>query len=69
MFETGSNAERIRSGLEHYNFSDVAPGLHVTVSIGMANYKQYKSVQETLMTADNRMYKAKEQGRNKIVYE
>jgi len=35
----------------------------------MANYKQYKSVQETLMTADNRMYKAKEQGRNKIVSE
>jgi diguanylate cyclase (GGDEF)-like protein len=62
-------AERIRSGLENFNFSDVAPGLHVTVSIGMANYKQYKSVQETLMTADNRMYKAKEQGRNRIVYE
>ena len=62
-------AERIRHGLEHFNFSDVAPGLHVTVSIGMANYKQYKSVQETLMTADNRMYKAKEQGRNKIIFE
>ena len=62
-------AERIRSGLEHFNFSDVAPGLHVTVSIGMASYMQYKSIQETLMTADNRMYKAKEQGRNKIVFE
>ncbi len=62
-------AERIRYGLEHYNFSDVAPGLHVTVSIGIANYKQYKSIQETLMTADNRMYKAKEQGRNRIVSE
>jgi len=62
-------AERIRSGLEHFNFSDIAPGLHVTVSIGMANYMQYKSVQETLMTADNRMYRAKEQGRNKIIFE
>jgi len=62
-------AERIRYGLDHFNFSDIAPGLHVTVSIGMANYKQYKSVQETLMTADNRMYKAKEQGRNRIVSE
>jgi len=62
-------AERIRQGIEHFNFSDIAPGLHVTVSIGMANYKQYKSIQETLMTADNRMYKAKDQGRNKIVYE
>ncbi|UCB54015.1 MAG: GGDEF domain-containing protein [Thiotrichales bacterium] len=62
-------AERIRSGIENYNFNDIAPGLHVTVSIGMANYKQYKSIQETLMTADNRMYKAKDQGRNKIVFE
>lgn len=62
-------AERIRHGLEHFNFSDVAPGLHITVSIGVANYKQYKSIQETLMTADNRMYKAKEQGRNRIVSE
>ena len=62
-------AERIRYGIEHFNFSDIAPGLHVTVSIGMANYKQYKSIQETLMTADNRMYKAKEQGRNKIIFE
>jgi diguanylate cyclase (GGDEF)-like protein len=62
-------AERIRYGIEHFNFSDVAPGLHVTVSIGMANYKQYKSIQETLMTADNRMYKAKEQGRNRIVFD
>ncbi len=62
-------AERIRSGIENFNFSDVAPGLHVTVSIGMANYKQYKSIQETLMTADNRMYRAKEQGRNRIVAE
>ncbi|MGB5275813.1 MAG: GGDEF domain-containing protein [Gammaproteobacteria bacterium] len=62
-------AERIRYGIEHFNFSDVAPGLNVTVSIGIANYKQYKSIQETLMTADNRMYKAKEQGRNRIVFE
>ncbi len=62
-------AERIRQGIENYNFFDLAPGLKVTVSIGMANYKQYKSIQETLMTADNRMYKAKEQGRNLTVFE
>ncbi len=62
-------AERIRYGIEHFNFSDIAPGLHVTVSIGMASYMQYKSIQETLMTADNRMYKAKDQGRNKIIFE
>lgn len=62
-------AERIRQSIEAYNFSDTAPGLMVTVSIGIANYKQYNSIQETLMTADNRMYKAKEEGRNKIIFE
>jgi diguanylate cyclase (GGDEF)-like protein len=60
-------SERIRKALEEYNFSDIAPALNVTVSIGLANYKQYNSLQETLMTADNRMYKAKEMGRNKVV--
>ena len=59
--------ERIRQALEGYNFSDVAPALNVTVSIGLANFKQYNSLQETLMAADNRMYKAKELGRNKVI--
>jgi diguanylate cyclase (GGDEF)-like protein len=62
-------AERIRQALEGYNFSDIAPALNVTVSIGLANYKMYNSLQETLMAADNHMYKAKELGRNKVIYE
>ena len=60
-------AERIRKSLEGYNFSDIAPGLNVSVSIGLANFRQYNSLQETLMSADNRMYTAKQQGRNKVV--
>jgi diguanylate cyclase (GGDEF)-like protein len=62
-------SERIRLGIENYNFSDVAPGLNVTVSIGLANFKQYNSIQETLMSADDRMYRAKELGRNRTVAE
>lgn len=62
-------AERIRLGIEGHNFNDIAPGLHVTVSIGIANYRQYKSIQETLMSADDRMYRAKEMGRNRIIFE
>jgi diguanylate cyclase (GGDEF)-like protein len=62
-------SERIRKALEDFNFSDIAPALNVTVSIGLANFKQYNSLQETLMTADNRMYKAKEMGRNKVIFE
>lgn len=62
-------AERIRSGLENYNFNDLAPALNVTVSMGMANFKQFNSIQETLMCADNRMYAAKQSGRNQVVFE
>jgi len=59
--------ERIRESIATYNFSDVAPTLHATVSIGISNFKQFKTIQETLMSADNRMYRAKQQGRNKVV--
>jgi diguanylate cyclase len=60
--------ERIRASIDSYNFNDVAPSLHSTVSIGMANFKQFNTIQETLMIADNRMYHAKHTGRNKVVY-
>lgn len=62
-------AERIRSSLEQHNFNDLAPALNVTVSMGLANFRQYNSIQETLMSADNRMYKAKQAGRNQVVYD
>lgn len=59
--------ERIRESLENYNFSDIAPQLYATVSIGIANFKQFNTLQETLVSADHRMYRAKRLGRNKIV--
>ena len=59
--------ERIRQSLENYNFSDIAPTLHATVSIGIANFREFNTIQETLMSADNRMYAAKHGGRNKVV--
>ncbi len=59
--------ERIRKSLADYNFNDIAPSLHSTVSIGLANFKQFNTLQETLMIADNRMYQAKRLGRNRIV--
>jgi diguanylate cyclase (GGDEF)-like protein len=60
--------ERIRESIENYNFSDIAPSLHATVSIGISNFKQFNTLQETLMSADNRMYRAKQLGRNMVVY-
>lgn len=59
--------ERIRQSLADFNFSDIAPSLHSTVSIGIANFKQFNTIQETLMSADNRMYFAKQHGRNRVV--
>ena len=61
-------AERIRECLANYNFSDIAPSLHATVSIGLSNFKQFNTIQETLMNADDRMYLAKQLGRNRVVY-
>lgn len=61
-------AERIRKTIGNNNFSDVAPGLRVTVSIGAACYQEFKSIQETLQHADDRMYKAKASGRNTCVF-
>ncbi len=60
--------ERIRQSLADFNFSDIAPALQATVSIGLSNFKQFNTIQETLMNADNRMYLAKQLGRNKVVY-
>jgi len=59
--------ERIRATLAAYNFNDIAPSLNATVSIGIANFKQFNTIQETLMSADNRMYQAKSLGRNRVV--
>jgi len=59
--------ERIRSTLANYNFNDIAPSLRTTVSIGVANFRQFNTIKETLLSADNRMYRAKELGRNRVV--
>ena len=38
-------------------------------TLGIASFRQYNSIQETLMSADNRMYRAKELGRNRVITE
>jgi len=60
--------ERIRESLAIFNFNDIAPSLHATVSIGVSNFRQFNTIQETLMNADNRMYRAKQLGRNQVIY-
>lgn len=68
-----SLAERIRKRIETHNFSlctnvPEPVAIKLTVSIGVSSYGGSITSRESLIqTADNNLYKAKEQGRNKVV--
>lgn len=55
--------ERIRKKVEMHNFD----GIHITVSGGISKYSN-KSIDDFITDADNNLYKAKNEGRNRIVY-
>ncbi|MET3924725.1 tetratricopeptide repeat-containing diguanylate cyclase [Devosia sp. 2618] len=56
--------ERIRSDLEKLPWSDLAKGLHVTTSIGLA---VGAGAEQVMPAADRLLYRAKAQGRNRVV--
>ena len=63
-------AERIRLGIEAIRFS---PGegkyLPLSVSIGAARLRPHLSWSQIMRQADRRLYEAKKQGRNRVVFE
>jgi diguanylate cyclase (GGDEF)-like protein len=59
-------AERIRSCIEDISFPTLDPNFKVTVSIGLTECKMQESFDEMLSRADNAMYKAKHEGRNRV---
>ncbi|MBZ9686091.1 diguanylate cyclase [Clostridium estertheticum] len=56
--------EKIRNEIEKYKFNK---GLKITISIGIKQYRDESSVQ-LVKNADDLLYKAKENGRNRIEY-
>jgi diguanylate cyclase (GGDEF)-like protein len=58
-------AERVRSRIEQLEFPGIAPGLRVTVSIGVAEHVRRADSAVTLRRADEALYRAKEGGRNR----
>lgn len=60
-------AERIRKSIEALRFPDLPGNLRVTVSIGVAEFKQGETTDETLARADLALYQAKQNGRNQVV--
>ena len=60
-------AEKLRGDVEVYPFEDV-DGRKVTVSIGVSEYLESDiSFQDIIKRADDALYKAKEDGRNRVV--
>jgi diguanylate cyclase (GGDEF)-like protein len=59
-------AERVRAGVEQYPWEGLAPGLRVTISIGIACLDEGGTPESLVGTADLRLYQAKRVGRNRV---
>ncbi len=59
--------DRIRAGVAAHDWSAVAPGLALTVSVGVAGFRAGESVVQLLQRADDGLYEAKRAGRNRVI--
>jgi diguanylate cyclase len=59
-------AERFRSAVEAHPWSELAPDLAITCSIGVAASCAGEGVADTLARADAALYRAKSEGRNRV---
>lgn len=60
-------AERVRLQTEHRTLEALGPESRVTVSIGVAEYRPGEPIRDTIARADTAMYRAKADGRNRVV--
>ncbi|MEN3277298.1 MAG: hypothetical protein V7631_3088 [Massilia sp.] len=60
-------AERVRLRVQQLDFAGIAPELKVTVSIGVAEFREGESIGQTVARADEALYQAKSGGRNRVV--
>jgi two-component system cell cycle response regulator len=60
-------AERIRERIEAYPWRETDLDLRVTISIGLDSDTSRASIGDMLAAADERLYEAKHQGRNRVV--
>jgi len=59
--------DRLRSAVERERWSRISPGLQVTLSIGIATRHSETTTVALLHRADECLYRAKNQGRNRVV--
>ena len=61
-------AERIRKQVEEASIAHAEETLHITVSIGVAEFgRDGEAMDQVIKAADDRLYRAKREGRNRIV--
>jgi PleD family two-component response regulator len=58
--------EKVRTAVEHHPWSDLAPGLALTISIGFCAETTLDSAEKMLAVADAELYAAKAAGRNRV---
>jgi diguanylate cyclase (GGDEF)-like protein len=62
--------ERVRAEVENSDWDQIAPGLRVTVSVGLATQPVGGGAPSSLLgRADTQLYNAKRQGRNRVISE
>jgi len=60
-------AEKIRKSVAERPFSTRAGRLSVTISLGIACYRENEAAEATISRADKALYQAKNEGRNRVV--
>lgn len=63
-------AERIREELSKEDFTPIPDGnVHLTVSIGLSQYRQKESIKDFVSRVDQLMYKSKKNGKDRVSFE
>ncbi len=62
-----SVCEKLREVVESYDWSEIAPNISVTLSFGVAQIDVNSKRKSILREADERLYAAKNLGRNRVV--
>ncbi|BCE01385.1 sensor domain-containing diguanylate cyclase [Marinicellulosiphila megalodicopiae] len=68
MHEGQMIAERIRQSLAKLTFKQISPDLKVTISIGGMTSNSELNASKFTLKSDNALYKAKNNGRNQVVW-
>ncbi len=59
--------ERMRTAVEAHPFEYEGQRLHITITIGMAMFRQGQSIDEWIDAADKKLYEGKTTGKNRVI--